>query len=116
MVEPKALTRPFTPRELPDGVDAASWVEAGIQSMNTLTEAVVTVRATPDELAEQRPMARWTAEEVDGTTTRLHLKAEHVGWLAVVVAALPFEVEVHEPPELVDAVRAMGQRLTAAVP
>jgi predicted DNA-binding transcriptional regulator YafY len=110
MVEPKALTRPFTPRALPDGMEAAAFVEAGIQTMNTMTEAVVTVAATVDEIAEQRPMARWTGEALDGAT-RLTLRAERVEWLAVAIAALPFAVAVHEPPELADAVRAMGERL-----
>jgi predicted DNA-binding transcriptional regulator YafY len=115
MVEPKALTRPFTPRELPDGVDAAAFVAAGIQTMNTTIEARLTVQATPEELAEQRIMADRDVEAIDATSSRLRLRAEHVEWLAIVVASLPFPVEVHEPPELVDAVRAMSQRLVAAV-
>ncbi len=114
MVEPKALTRPFTPRELPDGVDAAQFVDAGIQTMATMVEAVVTVQATPDDVAEVRVMARYDVEPLDDSTTRLRLRAEDVDWLAVVVAALPFPAEVHDPPELVDAVRRMGERLVAA--
>jgi predicted DNA-binding transcriptional regulator YafY len=114
MVEPKALTRPFTPRQLPGGQDAAAFVEAGIQTMNTTVEAVLTVRATADELADHRIMAERTMEPVADGTTRLVLRAEHVEWLGVVVASLPFELEVHEPPELVELVRAMGERLVAA--
>jgi predicted DNA-binding transcriptional regulator YafY len=113
MVEPKALTRPFTPRELPDGVDAAAFVEAGLQAMNTTVQAVVTVQATAEELAGHRIMAEHDAEPVDGGT-RLALRAEHVEWLGVVVASLPFPSTVHEPPELVEVVRAMADRLTAA--
>ncbi len=114
MVEPKALTRPSTPRQLPDGVDAAQFVEAGIQTMANMVEAVVTVHATPEELAAARVMARYDVEPVDDATTRLHLRAEHPDWLAVVVASLPFAVEVHEPPELVEAVRSMAARLASA--
>ena len=113
MVEPKALTRPFAARELPDGMDAAAFVEAGMQAMNATVEAVVTVAATAEELAGHRIMAEHDLTPVEGGT-RLTLRAEHVEWLAVVVASLPFDLEVHEPPELVDAVRAMGRRLVAA--
>jgi predicted DNA-binding transcriptional regulator YafY len=116
MVEPKALTRPSTPRELPDGIDAAQFVEAGIKTMNTMTEALVTVAAPIEEVEAAHVMAQRDVEAVDAGTTRHRLRAEPVDWLAVVVASRPFPVEVHEPPELVDAVRAMGERLAAAVP
>jgi predicted DNA-binding transcriptional regulator YafY len=116
MVEPKALTRPFTPRELPDGIDAAAFVEAGIQNMTPTVEAVLTAQATPEQIETARPMGRTTLEPIDASTTHLRLRADHVEWLAVAVAALPFPVQIHEPPELVDALRQMGDRLAAALP
>jgi predicted DNA-binding transcriptional regulator YafY len=114
MVEPKALTRPFTPRELPDGVDAAQFVEAGIQTMSSVAEAVITVEASAEEVEATRIMAHTSVEAVAGGRTRVRLQAEEIEWLAVAIAALPFPVEVHEPPELVAAVRSMGERLLAA--
>jgi predicted DNA-binding transcriptional regulator YafY len=116
MVEPKALTRPFEPRRLPDGVDAAQFVEAGIQNMTPQSEAVLTVTATPEEIEAHRPMARTTIEPIDATTTRLRLRADNVEWLAVVIATLPFPVQVHEPDEVLAAIRRLGDRLAAAIP
>jgi hypothetical protein len=84
--------------------------------MNTTVEAVITAQASVEEVEAAHVMARLTVEPVDDASTRMRLQAEHVEWLAVAVAALPFPVEVHEPPELVEAVRAMAQRLHAAAP
>ena len=114
MVEPKALTRPFEPRELPDGIDAAQFVEAGIETMTTTVEAVVTMHATPEQITDEHVMARYDLEPVDDATTRVRLRAETVEWLAVVIASLPFDVEVQEPPELLEAVRVLSRRLAAA--
>jgi predicted DNA-binding transcriptional regulator YafY len=115
MTEPKALTRPFTARELPDGMDAAAFVEAGLSASATAL-ATVLVKASPDEVTARPPMAGFTVEPVDARTCRLHLRAENLDWLAVALAALPFDLTVEEPAELVDRVRVMGSRLVAAVP
>jgi predicted DNA-binding transcriptional regulator YafY len=115
MTEPKALTRPFDRRELPDGMDAATFVEAGLSASAT-AQATLLVQASSDEVAAHPPMAGFTVEPVDSWTSRLHLRAEHLDWLAVAIAALPFDVTVEEPPELVERIRAMGSRLVGAVP
>jgi predicted DNA-binding transcriptional regulator YafY len=115
MTEPKALTRTFAARHLPDGVDAATFVEAGLSATATATATVV-VQASPDEITAHPPMAGFTVDAVSASTSRLHLRAENLDWLAVALAALAFTFTVEAPPELVERVRAMGARLAAAVP
>jgi predicted DNA-binding transcriptional regulator YafY len=114
MVEPKALTRTFEPRVLPDGVDAAAFVEAGLQSAWAPAEAVLTLAAPLDEVAGWSPMAGMSLETVDADHCRLHLRADNFTWLAVNVALLPFPVVDLAPADLADEVRRMADRLTAA--
>ena len=115
MGDPKALTRPFTARELPDGVDAAAFVEAGLQSAWAPAEAVLTLAAPLDEVAAWSPMAGMSLEPVDTTRCRLTLRADSWSWLAVNVALLPFPIEAMGPDELRAEVAGMSDRLTSAL-
>jgi predicted DNA-binding transcriptional regulator YafY len=115
MADPKALTRPFTARELPDGVDAAGFVEAGLQSAWAPAEAVLTLAAPLDEVAAWSPMAGMSIEPIDATRCRLTLRADSWSWLAVNVALLPFPIEAMGPDELRAEVAGMSDRLTSAL-
>ena len=115
MAEPKALTRPFTARELPDGVDAAAFVEAGLQSAWAPAEAVLTLTAPLDEVANWSAMAGMSLEALDPTRCRLTLRADSWSWLAVNVALVPFPIETLAPDELRHEVTAMADRLTTAL-
>ncbi len=112
MQEPKALTRTFAARELPEGVDAAAFVEAGLQSAWAPAEGVVTVAVPLDEAAGYSPMSGLSLEAVDATSCRLRLRADSFEWLAVVVALLPFPIITVEPADLRSQLQAMVDRLT----
>ena len=114
MQEPKALTRTFAARELPEGVDAAAFVEAGLQSAWAPAEGVVTVAVPLDEATGYSPMCGMSLEAVDATSCRLRLRADSWEWLAVVIALLPFPIVTVEPAELRDHLQAIVQRLTPA--
>ncbi len=115
MQEPKALTRPFEARELPDGVDAAAFVEAGLQSAWAPAEAVLTLAAPLDEVAAWRPMAGMSLEPLGPGTCRLTLRADSYQWLAVNVALLPFPILDLTPDEIRQEASAMAGRLDHAL-
>jgi predicted DNA-binding transcriptional regulator YafY len=54
-------------------------------------------------------------EPVDDHTCRWHARADTLEWLAFRLTTLGCDFEVHDPPELVDHLRALGDRLTRAV-
>ena len=111
MQEPKALNRRFGARDLPDGVDAATFVEAGLRSAWAPAEAVLTVAAPLDEVAAWSPMAGMSLEAVDAQRCRLVLRADSFQWLAVNLALVPFPIVEMGPTELRDEVAAMAERL-----
>ncbi len=115
MQEPKALTRPFEARELPDGVDAAAFVAAGLQSAWAPAEAVLTLAAPLDEVAAWRPMAGMSLEAVAADRCRLVLRADSFQWLAVNVALVPFPIVDLAPDEVRHEIDAMATRLTTAL-
>jgi predicted DNA-binding transcriptional regulator YafY len=112
MQEPKALTRTFAARELPDGVDAAAFVEAGLQSAWAPAEADVSVGVPLDEVVGYSPMCGLSIEALGARTCRLRLRADSFEWLAVVVALLPFPILTVEPADLREHLQAMVGRLT----
>ena len=56
----------------------------------------------------------WGADElepIDDATCELRTGDDDLHWLAMRVAMLGFEVEVHEPDELREELRRVGERL-----
>jgi predicted DNA-binding transcriptional regulator YafY len=101
----------FTERKLP-AKDAAAFVEQNIAGAPNRFEARVTVHAPADEIAG-RPGAHWaTIEPIDQKKCEFRTGDDDIRWLAVRIAMLGADFEVHEPPELVEHMRALGDRLT----
>jgi predicted DNA-binding transcriptional regulator YafY len=100
----------FTERKLP-AKDAAAFVEQNIAGAPNRYEARVTVNAPADEIAK-RPGAHWaTIEPIDEHTCEFRAGDDDLDWLTVRIAMLGVDFEVHEPPELVDHLRALGDRI-----
>jgi predicted DNA-binding transcriptional regulator YafY len=100
----------FTERKLP-AKDAAAFVEQNIAGAPNRFEARVTVHAPADEIAG-RPGAHWaTIEPIDRHSCEFRTGDDDIRWLAVRIAMLGADFEVHEPPELVEHMRALGERL-----
>ena len=103
----------FAPRKLP-AKDAAAYVE---QSITAGAEPLRGERDAPcaaEEIARRVPAhgarradRREPCEYRTATTT--------CGWLALRIAMLGVDFEVHEPPELADHLRALADRLKRAV-
>jgi len=103
----------FTVRKLP-AKDAASYVKDSIIGAPNRFEARVTLHAGADEVARRVPAYWGTVEPIDAQTCEYRTGDDDLGWLALRVAMLGFDFEVHEPPELVEHLRAVAERLGRA--
>jgi predicted DNA-binding transcriptional regulator YafY len=103
----------FMPRRLP-AKDAAAYVEQSIAGAPSRFEARITLRVPADEITSRIP-AHWGAiEPLDAGTCEYRTADDDLGWLALRVAMLGVDFEVHEPPELVEHLRALALRLRRA--
>jgi predicted DNA-binding transcriptional regulator YafY len=103
----------FAPRELPAD-DAASYVEQSIAEAPTRFEAILTLHAAAEEIAARFP-SRWgTLRAIDATRCEFRTGDDDLHWLALRIAMLGVDFEVHEPPELGEHLRALAGRMAAA--
>jgi predicted DNA-binding transcriptional regulator YafY len=103
----------FTPRELPTK-DAAAYVEQSIIGAPHRFEADVTLHAAAEEVAGRMPSYWGTIEPLDERTCRYRTGDDELGWLAIRIAMLDVDFEVHEPPELSERLGALADRLRRA--
>jgi predicted DNA-binding transcriptional regulator YafY len=100
----------FEPRRLP-ARDAAAYVEQSIAGAPNRYEARVTLHAAVEEIARRVPAYWGTLEEIDGRSCEYRTGDDDLRWLALRIAMLGVEFEVHEPPELAEHLRALAARL-----
>ncbi|MCN9242009.1 YafY family transcriptional regulator [Streptomyces sp. RY43-2] len=112
--EPFATGARFTPRELPTG-DAAEYLRRSVRRRQETYAFEVTFAAPADLVAARLPRWFGTPEPLDRESCRLRGTAsDSVEWLAVRLALAECDFTVHQPPELVAAVRDLGERLSRA--
>ena len=102
----------FAPRELP-AKDPAAFVQASLRNAPSRYEARVTLHAPAAEVTKRRWVGG-NVEPLDDERCELRTSDDNLDWLAMRVAMLPYEFEVHEPPELVEHLRALGERISRA--
>jgi predicted DNA-binding transcriptional regulator YafY len=113
------LTKPassgvrFTPRRLP-ARDAAAYVEQSIAGTPNRFEAKVTLHAGADEIKSRVPAYWGTIEPIDSHTCEYRTGDEDLRWLALRIAMLDVDFEVHEPPELIEHLGVLSRRLRRA--
>jgi predicted DNA-binding transcriptional regulator YafY len=110
---PGAAGRRFTPRTLP-GKDAAAYVEHSIAGAGSRYEARVTVHASADEIAKRLPYVAGALEPIDAQRCEYRTSDYDLEWLALRIAMLGVDVDVHEPPELIAQLNALAGRLRRA--
>src|ERR1700730_5587534 len=104
----------FTLRVLP-AKDAAAYVEQSITGAPNRFEARVTLHVAAWDITGRVP-ARWGAiEPTDAQRCEYRTGDDDLRWLALRILMLGVDFEVHEPPELVEHLRALALRLTRAV-
>jgi predicted DNA-binding transcriptional regulator YafY len=113
LARPASTGARFTPRKLP-AKDAAAYVEQSITAAPNRFEAVLTLRASADEVARRVPAHWGTLEPIDAQTCEYRTGDDDLRWLALRIATLGVDFDVHEPPELVEHLRTLASRLQRA--
>jgi predicted DNA-binding transcriptional regulator YafY len=103
----------FAARVLPAN-DPAAFVEQSIRGAPNRYEAHLTLRAGADEIARRFPAHWGTAKALDAHTCEYRTGDDDLRWLALRVAMLGVDFEVHEPPELIEHLQALAGRLERA--
>jgi predicted DNA-binding transcriptional regulator YafY len=89
-------------------------VEQSITGAPNRFEALVTLHAAAEEITRRVP-AHWGAiEPIDAHTCNFRTGDDDLGWLALRIAMLGVDFDVHQPPELVEHLRALAVRLERA--
>src|SRR3954447_728454 len=101
----------FHPRELP-AKDAAAYVSRALQSYPSRHEARVTVESPAADLQGRR----WLGGDLTPLghdRCELRTSDDNLDWLAMRIAMLSAPYTVHGPPELIERLRAIAQRISA---
>jgi predicted DNA-binding transcriptional regulator YafY len=102
------------PRKLP-AQDAAAYVKQSITGAPHRFEARVTLHAAVDEITSRVPSYWGAVKPIDAHTCEYTAGDDDLGWLAMRIAMLGVDFEVHEPPELLEHLRALASRIDRAV-
>ena len=113
--EPASTGVRFVPRD-PPSEDVAAYVAQRLSSAPNRYEARVTLHASAEKMRAHGPHAWGTIEPIDGHSCEYRSGDDDLDWLALRVAMLGVDFDVHEPPELVEHLRALGRRLGRAAP
>lgn len=103
---------PFRPRPLP-APDLGAWVSAG-GAEAWRYRARVRVQAPADEVTRRVPVAYGRVTPLGEGSCELVTSGDDLGWLAAWLGLLGLELEVLEPPELKDTLRALSGRFARA--
>lgn len=111
---PAAAGTRFAERDLPSGSDPAAFVAARLRDVEYRYRARVTLHAPADELLRRHPWLGDAVEPRDAHSCSLRTSDDSLDWLALRIAGLGVAFDVHEPPELAQRCRELGQRLARA--
>jgi predicted DNA-binding transcriptional regulator YafY len=113
LARPASTGMRFVPRRLP-AKDPAAYVERSIKGRPNRFEARVTLHAAAEEITSRVPAYWGTIEPIDAHTCEYRSGDDDLRWLALRVAMLGVDFEVHEPPELIEHLRRLASRLRRA--
>ena len=100
----------FNTRKLP-AKDAAAYVKQSITGAPTRFNTRVTLHAPAEEITNRVPAHWGTIKPISADTCEYAAGDDDLGWLALRIAMLGVDFEVHEPAELVEHLRALADRL-----
>ena len=103
----------FTPRQPPDG-DFAAYVARSVSYTQYPQRARVTVHAPIATIAQRVPPTAGILEAIDEGTCVLRTGASSLEVLAIHLALIGADFEVHEPAELRDHLRELAERFRRA--
>jgi len=111
MAGPASTGVRFSPRKLP-AKDAADYVKRSITSAPNRFETRVILHAPASEVSGRVPGHWGTIEPLDEHTCEYTTGDDDLRWLAMRIVTLGVDFEVREPPELVEHLKELGQRIT----
>jgi len=103
----------FAPRPLPSD-DPAAYVSQAISSAPYRYQARILVHAPADDVARRSSPTAGRIEPVDADRCILHTGSNSLDELALYIGLKGFDVEVLDPPELVETLRDLSARLARA--
>jgi predicted DNA-binding transcriptional regulator YafY len=112
---PRATKFGFTPREIPGG-DAAEYVTQSLRSRPMRFQVTATLHAPAAEIEGRLRPGEGEVEALDETRCLFRTQGDYLEWLAFQLIWLNVEFEVQEPPELVDYLGELSDRLSHSVP
>ncbi|MEU9123068.1 YafY family protein [Streptomyces sp. NPDC048506] len=104
----------FTPRT-PPAEDLAAYVSQGISTRVYAKQATVLLHAPVERAAERISPAAGVLEAVDAQHCLLRTGAHSLELMVLHIVLTGFDFEVREPPELLDRVREIRDRLSRAL-
>jgi predicted DNA-binding transcriptional regulator YafY len=113
LARPASSGTRFAPRTLP-APDAAAYVERSLRGAPHRYEARVTLHAPADQITGRVPAYWGTIEEKDARSCEFRTGDDELDWLALRIAMLGVDFEVHEPVELAEHLRSLADRLRRA--
>jgi predicted DNA-binding transcriptional regulator YafY len=113
LARPATTGATFMARKLPVK-DPSAYVAQRISDAPSRFEARVTVHASAAEITSRLPRHWGTFKPIDARSCEYRAGDDDLGWLAMRIAMLGVNVEVHEPPELIEHLRALARRLRRA--
>ena len=108
----KTSTR-FTPRKPPGG-DFAAFVSKSLASVPYPIRARMTLHAPVEAIAKRVPPSAGTLEAIDERSCMLHTGSHSMEGLTIHLMLLGVDFQVHEPPELIEHLRRVAERLRSA--
>ncbi|MFC6066764.1 helix-turn-helix transcriptional regulator [Streptomyces ochraceiscleroticus] len=111
--EPLATGARSAERALPAD-DAAAYVAESVTGHRARHRAVVVLHTSAEDAARHVPPGSGVLEPLSADRCRLLTGGDALDWLALRLALLNVEFEVHEPPELIVYLRKLGGRMVAA--
>jgi predicted DNA-binding transcriptional regulator YafY len=113
LARPASTGLRFAPRD-PPAKDAAAFVAQSLSAAPYRYDARVTLHASAEAIRERVPSHWGTIEPIDDRTCEYRTGDNDLEWLALRVAMLGVDFDVHEPPELVEHVAVLARRLQAS--
>lgn len=109
----KTSTR-FKPRKPPEG-DFAAFVSKSLSYAPYPYRARVTLHAPVEAVAQRIPPSAGVLEALDDRSCMLHTGSHSLEGITIHLSLLGVDFQVHEPPELIDYIRQLSDRLRQAV-
>ncbi|WP_067994801.1 helix-turn-helix transcriptional regulator [Nocardia pseudobrasiliensis] len=104
----------FTPREAPE-LGETGLVSHGVSTAPYRYRARITLEVSAAEAADRIPPTVGVLEAIDDHRCLLHTGADSLDALALYTGLFGFPYRVHEPPELIEHLRELTRRMSAAI-